>query len=157
MTSFECLKTMELRCLLRILFRLISTKISKLITDPLCGNISTLLALCAGGNRLATSGFPSQRASNVETFPCLDIYHHGFVNNPSQFPWQISARFCLQIHQQVAAKEYTKVPYWAPWLCCSHFTWPVILHYYLTNHMGEVTELRLSCYLVLLSIDSKTR
>ena len=25
------------------------------------------------------------------------------------------------------------------------------------THMGQVTELRLSCYLVLLSIDSKTR
>ena len=29
--------------------------------------------------------------------------------------------------------------------------------YNLTKHMGQVIELRLSCYLVLLSIDSKTR
>ena len=40
-------------------------------------------------------------------------------------------------------------------LCCHHFDQQCINVYMM--HKGQVTKLRLSCYLVLLSIDSKTR
>ena len=66
---------------------------------------STLLALC-DGNPLATSRFPSQRASNSDlAFPCYEDHHrldlfHVVRNDLSPIAWQVksNAQCLMKIH-----------------------------------------------------------
>ena len=145
-------------CLLNLLFRRISKKIPKLRVTGLCV-----------GNSPGTGEFPAQMASGAENvsswwrhhaLPFLQITEPNGPF-PDQFPaadLQDRSSQCGQLDPKYSGKHNTiNDNYsWPRFSCQSLVRAKLSCSVACLLYMGQVTEMWLSCYLVLLSIDSKT-
>ena len=141
-------------------------------TSKLC-----VTGLCAG-NSPVTSEIPTQWTSNAENVSIWSRHHAVPVSDPEGYgpindmdPSENSRRENKAKQNHVyLSRDISCICYWWNWISCLTFHWNFV--WWIFNclevnkqignkdgefYMGQDTELWLSCYLVLLSTDSKTR